>query len=692
MYPTYPPPYPPRPGIVDARRRDIVYDAATQAEYDRKRNFSRFFSEHLGLPATSLQREELRDNIEQWYTDVVEEEHMYNNLARDVAALIERIESLTAVLTPIETSIPGLVATAQAQHANGTLQLHQVQNLENRLQEFWRIGDGLKAFHQRLFNRFGAFRIELPWIGENLQWRCDQIGSTIDRTRLDGFLNTVATMKQEIRSRDPAATATAVPRAMRHHPTDRKRKRERRYSNEMIRDADDVAQDRARLAAPIAGLGSIPLGSYLPGNKKYRWSGDLIRPWDVAETFPAGNGQTIVKLFVRTDSNDTIVDRIVEKTTRFRSRWQWQRPVNWVGKTPGMTPERNLVPAEWYMQALLSSCQDGRCVVGVRGFPLIASKTWETRMFLEYCNGGDLGDVLTAYRNANRWVPASFLYMLFKALAEAALLMKGGSTTGTREDWKEIVHRDMKPLNVFLNEPQPDYFPMYPQPKLADFGLAIMTSKDDPTNPVQYNQNEGTRGFLPPEQIQWRDEETGAPVHDFKVLSPANVWGIGIVMRTLMLRQVETGSVPPRCRTMDIARTPTYARFPNNCRAEYGMWLTAMVEQCLYIDPAERPTLESLNRQLDNIIQNGQRMHAAQSGPLLGRKECEYKIGMAAPSRLFPPPPPAGRPAEQEQRLDVEKLKEQRKQEMSERRKRQRELADRFETGRVGGPNKKTKT
>ena len=83
----------------------------------------------------------------------------------------------------------------------------------------------------------------------------------------------------------------------------------------------------------------------------------------------------------------------------------------------------------------------------------------------------------------------------------------------------QIVHKDIKPDNVFLDTSNLCHYNRYPTPKLADFGLAIETSPSDPLNPSVYNTDSGTAGYKAPEMIAFADRETGQAVDDFQLLS-----------------------------------------------------------------------------------------------------------------------------------------------------------------------------
>jgi hypothetical protein len=80
-------------------------------------------------------------------------------------------------------------------------------------------------------------------------------------------------------------------------------------------------------------------------------------------------------------------------------------------------------------------------------------------------------------------------------------------------DRMEIVHRDMKPGNIFLHQQNRTddggdlIYPEYPEPMLGDWGLAVLTDENDALNPRSY-QEAGTPGFFAPEQLEWVDFNT----------------------------------------------------------------------------------------------------------------------------------------------------------------------------------------
>lgn len=71
-------------------------------------------------------------------------------------------------------------------------------------------------------------------------------------------------------------------------------------------------------------------------------------------------------------------------------------------------------------------------------------------------------------------IPEPFLWHVFECLSIAGLLLERGVVEGNpMRHWRTIVHRDLRPNNIFFGKPDPQRFNRYPTPKMADFGLAV---------------------------------------------------------------------------------------------------------------------------------------------------------------------------------------------------------------------------
>ncbi len=127
---------------------------------------------------------------------------------------------------------------------------------------------------------------------------------------------------------------------------------------------------------------------------------------------------------------------------------------------------------------------------------------------MKYCPHGNLNTLITNQENhklGNEPIPEPFLWSVFNDLVEAFLLLQSGDATldAKQTGWGSIVHRDLKPGNVFLDtrESSP-LFPAYPKARVGDFGCSIITSDEDPNNPLAYNDAKATPGWNPPEQLR----------------------------------------------------------------------------------------------------------------------------------------------------------------------------------------------
>lgn len=87
----------------------------------------------------------------------------------------------------------------------------------------------------------------------------------------------------------------------------------------------------------------------------------------------------------------------------------------------------------------------------------------------EYCSGGDLHDLIVRYDEHNARFPEPFIWKVFFQLLSALEYLHRGFEQRTNHG---IVHRDVKPENVFVRRSQ--YSLEYPDVVLADFGSASL--------------------------------------------------------------------------------------------------------------------------------------------------------------------------------------------------------------------------
>lgn len=155
---------------------------------------------------------------------------------------------------------------------------------------------------------------------------------------------------------------------------------------------------------------------------------------------------------------------------------------------------------------------------------IIDLKHWSqspTTLWYEYCSAGDLQDLVDAYTNRRLRIPEAFIWHAYVQLADAFAYIHTGYDRLAHSDrpprgFQPIVHRDVKPPNIFL---RPNGDNRYPDLVLADFGCATtkMRSGD--------NYQIGTLMYQPPE----------LPIH-----SPqGDVWSLGACLHVMA-----TGSPP----------------------------------------------------------------------------------------------------------------------------------------------------
>jgi serine/threonine protein kinase len=196
-------------------------------------------------------------------------------------------------------------------------------------------------------------------------------------------------------------------------------------------------------------------------------------------------------------------------------------------------------------------------------------------------------------------IPVRALWTFFRDLAKAACIMHLGRNpleSGAQDpaDWTEIIHRDIKPGNIFLATPLSKTGRGIPVCKLGDFGLAVPPEYRPLRNPEDMCRA-GTRGWRAPEQQAYENAE-----HRRKLSSATNIWEIGRIM--LALVELTHGEWPKQLAHVLYGgkkdgrvsvKLDTKFNFLED-HAVHGPMLYDFIAECLEPVPGDRVTAEDL--------------------------------------------------------------------------------------------------
>lgn len=141
---------------------------------------------------------------------------------------------------------------------------------------------------------------------------------------------------------------------------------------------------------------------------------------------------------------------------------------------------------------------------------------------------------------------------------------------------------DIKPGNIWFAQPSSASFPLYPRPKLGDFGAARVTYDGDESNPTGWHA-EKTLGYIPPEMDDQLDTDPHEEGIEFRTHA-TNIWQTGQTMR-YMMQMYQDGQIPyPNVDDTQWTPEMTYLA------QDYSQELVDIVGRCVHQVADQRPT------------------------------------------------------------------------------------------------------
>ena len=232
---------------------------------------------------------------------------------------------------------------------------------------------------------------------------------------------------------------------------------------------------------------------------------------------------------------------------------------------------------------------------------------------VEYVPGGDLKALI----DRRGPLPGPMLSRIGAALADGL----------AHAHERGIVHRDIKPQNVLIDE--------YGSPKLTDFGIA--RALDAATRSTSTDSYLGTASYSSPEQLKGE-----------KVTPKSDVYSLGATLYHAAVGGPPFTGDPLQVASQQLAKPPVP---PRTRGALVGERLEALVLGCLAKEPADRPDAATVHERLLQISQAATAAPASAigaAGPAgLGRsaksvgaagvKAVRRGFGRAAPELSGPP-------------------------------------------------------
>ncbi|KAH7909222.1 kinase-like domain-containing protein [Hygrophoropsis aurantiaca] len=196
-------------------------------------------------------------------------------------------------------------------------------------------------------------------------------------------------------------------------------------------------------------------------------------------------------------------------------------------------------------------------------------------ILMEYCGGGDLSTVIKQAQKHNRPVPEDTIWHYFMQILLALHhchhpSSPGKSGSGSENDGRDkrpqILHRDLKPDNVFLDEAN--------TVKLGDFGLSKALAQASFANTYV-----GTPYYMSPELMQEKAYD-----------SKSDIWSLGCLIYELCALKPPFHEAKTHAELSIFIRNGRIPPLPRG----YSSALSNVIKAMLNLNPAMRPSAAQL--------------------------------------------------------------------------------------------------
>ncbi|KAF9807752.1 hypothetical protein IEO21_08066 [Rhodonia placenta] len=190
-------------------------------------------------------------------------------------------------------------------------------------------------------------------------------------------------------------------------------------------------------------------------------------------------------------------------------------------------------------------------------------------ILMEFCGGGDLSTVIKLSQRQNRPIPEDTVWNYFMQILLALNHChhpKGSGESDGRERRPQILHRDLKPDNVFLDEKN--------TVKLGDFGLSKALAQASFANTYV-----GTPYYMSPELMQEKAYD-----------SKSDIWSLGCLIYELCALKPPFHEAKTHAELSILIRNGRIPPLPKG----YSPALTGVIKSMLNLNPAMRPSAAQL--------------------------------------------------------------------------------------------------